>query len=391
MADVTDLILADLEEKYENRAASPPFERVYSHQTHGHMFAVLHRALNQHFEAINGRARTTHHYWADNSRELLTLIEDINQDLYNLRRAGVDVELHPEYQQALDRCEPWLASSGGGTVPDDFEPIEIIKFDPVFELREASIALSKNDWKPELTLVGEGSYANVFSYVDPDYGVKFALKRAKRGLDARDLERFRQEFAILKRLSFPYIVEVYKYGEDRDEYRMEFCDDTLRNYIHRKNSELHFSTRRRIALQFLYGMNYLHSQDVLHRDISLQNVMLKAYDSGAVIVKLSDFGLVKDRASTFTRTSTEIRGTIIDPSLESFKDYSVANEIYAIGWVLSYVFTGKESLMRRGDEVGDIVARCTEADPAKRFSTVRDLIASVENISVSGTQSPETD
>ena len=69
----------------------------------------------------------------------------------------------------------------------------------------------------------------------------------------------------LKRLSFPYIVEVYQYDETRNEYEMEFYDETLRKYIGTRNSNLAFATRKRIALQFLYGLNYIHSQGFLHR------------------------------------------------------------------------------------------------------------------------------
>ncbi len=82
-------------------------------------------------------------------------------------------------------------------------------------------------------MVGSGAHAHVYSYVDPDYGIKFALKRAKKELGQRDLARFKQEFEVLKRLSFPYVVEVYRYNEQRNEYRMEYCDTTLREYIKR--------------------------------------------------------------------------------------------------------------------------------------------------------------
>src|ERR1035437_3991175 len=129
----------------------------------------------------------------------------------------------------------------------------------------------------QLKMVGEGSYANVFAFTDPDYGIKFAIKRAKKGIGDRDLQRFKQEFGVLKQLSFPYIVEVYQYDETRNEYKMEFCDETLRDYIHKRNARLSFASRKRIALQFLYGINYIHTQGFLHRDISLQNVLLKVY------------------------------------------------------------------------------------------------------------------
>ena len=109
-------------------------------------------------------------------------------------------------------------------------------------------------------MVGSGSFAHVYSYVDPDYGIKFAVKRAKKDLDERDLQRFKQEFEVLKKLSFPYVVEVYRHDEAHNEYRLEYCDTTLRDYIATRNGKLGFAARNRIALQFLHGVNYLHHE-----------------------------------------------------------------------------------------------------------------------------------
>jgi len=81
----------------------------------------------------------------------------------------------------------------------------------------------------------------VYSYVDPDYGIKFAVKRAKKDLDERDLQRFKQEFEVLKKLSFPYVVEVYRHDEADNEYRLEYCDTTLRDYIVTRNRKLGFA------------------------------------------------------------------------------------------------------------------------------------------------------
>ncbi|WP_206693665.1 protein kinase family protein [Glutamicibacter sp. FBE19] len=242
---------------------------------------------------------------------------------------------------------------------------------------------SKNKQEPiEPKMIGNGSYADVYSYVDPDYGIRFAIKRAKREADERDLERFRQEFDVMKKLSFPYILEVYKFDDSRNEYRMEHCDATLREYISKRNGTLQFSTRKRIALQFLYGMSYIHSQELLHRDISLQNVLMKVYESGAVLVKLSDFGLVKKQDSAFTRTHTEMRGTIRDPMLESFRDYSILNEMYSIGHVLSFIFTGRQSIATGNNEMHRIVQKCVAHDLEQRYPSVSELIADVENLDV---------
>lgn len=379
--DSVALMLSDLEEKYEARASSPAFSRLYEGMGRwGHMFAVLHEELNGHFESINGRAETTRHFWADNSRYFLQLIKDLKEDLYALKRGGVDAKLVDSYQQAIEQCKPWLSLSGGSAVPEGFEQIEIIKYEQVFSESSLSVTLKKRQSPVELKMIGGGSYANVYAYVDPDYGIKFAVKRAKKGLDERDLTRFRREFDVMKALSFPYIVEVYQFDATRNEYRMEFCDETLRDFISKRNGNLGFSTRKRVALQFLYGISYIHGQGLLHRDISLQNVLMKVFGSGAVLVKLSDFGLVKDQASRFTRTQTEMRGTIRDPQLHSFRDYNVVNEMYSIGWVLSYIFTGRDALSTGTGPASHIVQKCTAPNYTKRYSTVLQVISDVERL-----------
>ena len=59
---------------------------------------------------------------------------------------------------------------------------------------------------------------------------------------------------------FPYVVEVYRHDEAHNEYRLEYCDTTLRDYIATRNRKLGFAARKRIALQFLHGVNYLHHE-----------------------------------------------------------------------------------------------------------------------------------
>jgi tRNA A-37 threonylcarbamoyl transferase component Bud32 len=380
VANPVEFMLADLREKYEALPAARAFVRLYDDPEWSHMFAVLHKRLNEHFTDVNGRAKTTRHYWAENSRDLLALIDEIETDLHTLKRSGVEVELVDSYQDALDRCRPWLSSSGGSQVPEDLEPLDVVPYEPVFIHVASSVRLEKQQTPVELKMVGSGSYAHVYSYVDPDYGLKFAVKRAKTDLDDRDLERFKQEFDVLSRLSFPYVVKVYQYNKAQNEYRMEYCDTTLREYLRTKNATLSFAARKRIALQFLYGINYLHHRKLLHRDISLQNILLKVFDAGAVLVKLSDFGLVKDQTKDFTRTQTEMKGTIRDPMLGSFRDYAVVNEIYSIAWVLAYIFTGRESLPLRGDAVGQIIHKCAINDLDQRYQTVADLIAEMERL-----------
>jgi hypothetical protein len=166
----------------------------------GRVFASLHERLNDHFVAINDRARSTRHYWADNSRALIALIDELTETIGALRRVGFDVSFREDYDVAVRRCKPWLSTGGGSAVPEDFEPIEIVRYEPVFIRSETTVKLKKQSVALKLQLIREGSYAHVFSFVDPDYGIKIAVKRAKKGLDEHNLLWFREEFNILKRL-----------------------------------------------------------------------------------------------------------------------------------------------------------------------------------------------
>ncbi|RKQ89414.1 protein kinase-like protein [Mycolicibacterium mucogenicum 261Sha1.1M5] len=363
------------------------YRDMYSNLPNGldEVSAAFHEQINEQLQFLNSKIRTNRHFNAANSRALILLIDNFNKLRGDLKRAGIDMVLRLDYKNTLWELKGFLVESGGSSIPDGFKEVQVERYEPV---------LSVSGWAPspptapapqKLRIVGEGAFARVHRYEDETYGITIAQKSAKPGIDPRDLERFRTEFKLLKGLDFPYIVQAYSYDDNTDSFTMEYCDTTLGDYIKKENSQILWSTRKRVALQFLYGLNYLHSKEILHRDISLNNVLVKRFDRGAVLVKLSDFGLHKAPDSEFTRIETELKGSIIDPTLPSFKEFAKTNDLYAAGVVLSYIFTGRKGLGNAAGKVGDVVRRATDHTVENRFSSIGEMIRAVENIQDVGT------
>lgn len=228
-----------------------------------------------------------------------------------------------------------------------------------------------------MQIIGEWAFSKVSKYKDPSYDKYFAVKKLKKNSNEREVERFKKEFEILRQLNFPYILEVYSFDVEKNSYIMECCDATLHKYIEKNNAKLPFATRKRISLQFLYAMNYLNSKKILHRDISYNNVLIKQFES-AVMIKLSDFWLMKEQDSDFTKVDTEIKWTIIDPSLINFKDYALHNEIYSIGFIIHFIFTGKKSFQSSKTNLSKIIEKCTSQNLENRYRSIGEIINMIE-------------
>ena len=348
----------------------------------GRVFAWLHEQYNNAFEFINYKAPqgVGGHFNAKPSRDLIEVNETYSDLLRIASKAGIRIETKPEYQRVIDSSRGWLGPSGGSPIPEGLTPIEVEYYDTVFETEESGIMLAGTE-QVRLQLVGEGAYAFVYKFTDPNYGIQIARKRLKKDADPKEVERFRREFDMMQRFDFPYILKVYRYDDADNSYTMEYCEHTLKDYISHNNQRMPLWARHKMAMQFLYAMNFLHKHGVYHRDLSYGNVLIHTYgDGGAFMVKVSDFGLAKERDSDLTSTGSSMKGSIRDPFLGSFKDFGPVNDIYAIGFILNYILTGKESLIADGSRLSSIIQKCSAANPADRYQTVEDIIREMKKL-----------
>lgn len=348
------------------------------------LFSTLHSTVVKLFDSMNLRLPTgdvPSHFWADPSRQLIQAIEIIEALERSLKKSEFSFSVDGYYKEKIVFCKKFLSKSGGSEIPPNTEKMELYYTIPIFSL-ERSIVIENQKNISSLKFIGEGSYAQVFKYFDEFYIKTFALKRAKSHLTTKEFQRFRREYEQMSGLSSPYVLEVFGYDEANREYVMEFMDASLDTYISKNNGKLSFQERLKLGLQIIKAFSYIHSKNILHRDISPKNILVKQYDD-VVVVKIADFGLVKVVDSHLTSINTEFKGYFNDPNLvvEGFDKYDVLHETYALTRILYYVLTGRTGTDRASTNLRSFIEKGLSSDKRNRFKDIDELRQAFQRIS----------
>jgi len=167
--------------------------------------------------------------------------------------------------------------------------------------------------------------------------------------DADVKARFLQEARLAGNIEHDNVVCIYDFGED-DRQRpfmvMEFLRGVDLRHAIRDGQLGDLQSKLRIALQIARALGYIHSINIVHRDIKPDNIHLTT--SG--IVKLMDFGIAKAQGLSMTRTGV-VMGTPFYMAPEQVLGESIgpAVDIYAFGAVFFELLTGVQAV--RGDTI----------------------------------------
>ena len=108
------------------------------------------------------------------------------------------------------------------------------------------------------------------------------------------VERFQQECQFLRMIKHPNIVQFLGTVRDPRSRRlallMELMDESLTRFLERSTGPLPYHTQLNICHDVALALAYLHSNDIIHRDLSSNNVLLIGEGSRA---KVTDFGMSK--------------------------------------------------------------------------------------------------
>ena len=269
--------------------------------------------------------------------------------------------------------------------------------------------------------------AEVYRAKDTRLGREVAIKVVSQALgnDGASLERFDREARLVSSLNHPNVVALYDVGlQDGQPYFVTelLHGESLRAQLRR--NALPLGTALEWATQMAQGLAVAHERGIVHRDLKPENVFITRDGQ----VKLVDFGIAKlvegvsgatphgllnetvSPSGGHTRTGAVI-GTPGYMSPEQVRGDSVdaRTDFFSLGAVLYEMLSGHRAfpagpvvessyaILHNEPEalpstvpslVSQVVLRCLQKDPARRFQSARDLAFNLELVR-SGTGSAE--
>jgi tetratricopeptide (TPR) repeat protein len=252
--------------------------------------------------------------------------------------------------------------------------------------------------------IGEGGMGVVYRATDTRLDRTVALKFLPPHLicDSEARERFEQEAKAASGLNHPNIATVFEIDEEDERcfIAMEFIEGgTLKEFL--KDRELSLKEILDLSIQIGDGLNAAHENEVTHRDMKPDNVMLTAKG----LAKIMDFGLAKLKGATrVTKTGTTL-GTLqyMSPEQARGEEVDRRSDIFSFGVMLYEMVTARlpfkgdneaavissilndtpEPLARFKADLPEglqrIVDRALSKDPAERYQHADDMVAELKH------------
>ncbi len=203
--------------------------------------------------------------------------------------------------------------------------------------------------------LGEGGFAIVFKAQDLELGRTVAIKFLKAdGQDSESLERFLREARLIARLSHPNVVSVYAIdvleNENMPYIVMEFLDgESLASRVSRLGPFFDGECMK-LCLALCDGLNQLHENNILHRDLSSNNIFLcKLAADDSFDPKIIDLGLSKVLADNSSVADKKLTATgllignpaFMSPEQARAEALDKRSDIYSLGCVFYTAVYGR--------------------------------------------------
>lgn len=282
----------------------------------------------------------------------------------------------------------------------------------IYGLRKQVQAARKLGQYTLIKLLGAGAMGEVYLASHALLRRRTAIKLLRADVDGHGTERFEREVQLTSQLTHPNTIAIYDYGRTADGlfyYVMEYLEGLDLDGLTTLSGPQPPARVIHILRQVCGALEEAHGMGLLHRDIKPANLFLCRRRGMPDLVKVLDFGLVKEVGSTDEASPQRVHMVVGTPlymapeAIISPGRVDGRGDLYslgAVGYALltgSHVFEGRTSVeicshhlhtpppapgARLGRELPrdlcDVLMRCLAKHPDDRYATARDLRVALE-------------
>ena len=174
-------------------------------------------------------------------------------------------------------------------------------------------------------------------------------------------------------------VKFYEFFHTQDEFVivMELCDDNLLHYFSEKTNSFNCKEILDILTQLNNSFKIMVENKLVHRDLKLENILIKKKDNGKIIYKLTDYGISKQLLN-LTKLQTKAGSSkFMAPEVEKEDKYNQECDLWSLGVIIHVLFfrdypeikDNKVTINSTGDsDLDDLLKNLLKVDPLKRLT-----------------------
>jgi hypothetical protein len=230
------------------------------------------------------------------------------------------------------------------------------------------------------------------------------------------LARFEREVQVSSALSHPNTIEIYDFGrtpEGTFYYAMEYVKGITLGSCVTADGQLSAARLLHVMNQACASIAEAHDQGLMHRDLKPSNIMLCERGGSYDFVKVLDFGLVKELDKGKSVDLTDVASLTGTPlymppeAVQAPETLDARGDVYQLGLIAYYLLVGRNVFegdapmdvivqhvsaapIPPSDVLGrpvnprleEIIMRCLEKEPDKRFNHARALLEAFESCEV---------
>src|SRR5437764_109896 len=259
-------------------------------------------------------------------------------------------------------------------------------------------------------LIARGNFADVYLGEHNSLHDLAAIKILHMELAGEEVEKFLTQARTFSSLNHPHIVRVLEFGTENNTpfLAMDYAANGTLRQLHPRGTRLPLSTVVTYVKQIADALQYVHDQNLVHRDIKPHNMLLGPnYE-----IWLSDFGIaiVSQSIGYQLQKNQEFEGTILYAAPEQIRGRPrIASDQYALGVVVYEWLTGscpfygsieeiarqhtlspppplREKVPTTSLAVEQVVLKALAKDPNERFESVQEFAKALERAGRPGQQ-----